>query len=75
MISMIDPDKDGADLHHEQMAIAMIMSLDADKTYEDAREIFEAAEGDSASFGAGIYCFEGMDSGMKAFGIDITWLS
>lgn len=75
MISMIDPDKDGADLHHEQIAIAMIMSLDADKTYEDAREIFEAAEGDSASFGAGIYCFEGMDSGMKAFGIDITWLS
>lgn len=75
MISMIDPDKDDADLHHEQMAIAMIMSLDADKTYEDAREIFEAAEGDYASFGAGIYCFEGMDSGMKAFGIDITWLS
>lgn len=75
MISLIDPDKDGAELHHEQMAIAMIMSLDADKAYEDAREIFEAAEGDSASFSSGIYCFEGMDSGMKAFGIDITWLS
>lgn len=75
MISMIDPDKSNADLHHEQMAIAMIMCLDSDMSYEEAKEIFEASKGDSASFGAGIYCFEGMDSGMKAFGIDITWLS
>lgn len=75
MVSLIDPDIENADLHHEQIAIAMIMSLDSDMSYEEAKEIFEASMGDTAMFGAGMYCFEGMDSGMKAFGVDITWLS
>ena len=75
VVSLIDPDKENADLHHEQMAVAMIMSVDSKISYEDAKNIFEASIGDSESISTGIYCFEGIVEDMKAFGIDITWLS
>lgn len=74
-VALTDPNKEDAELYHEQVSIALIMACDSDISYEQAKEIFEeASEEDSASVSAGIWCFEGMDSGMLAFGVDITWL-
>ena len=74
-VALTDPDKDNAQLHHEQISIALIMACDSDITYEDAKKIFDEAnvEG-SAMISAGIYFFEGVSNGMYAGGVDITWL-
>lgn len=74
-VALIDPDKEDALLHHEQISIALIMACDSDITYEDAKKIFDkATEEGSARISSGIYFFEGMAEGMYAGAVDITWL-
>lgn len=74
-VALTDPDKDDAQLHHEQISIALIMACDSDVTYEDAKKIFdEASIEDSANISAGIYFFEGVVNDMYAGSVDITWL-
>ncbi|MBE6969579.1 MAG: hypothetical protein E7442_05605 [Ruminococcaceae bacterium] len=77
-IAMIDPDKPDAQKHLEQISIALLMACDTSLEYEDAKGYYMKACDDGKAFlppSSGIYCAEGMESGMLAFAVDLLLLN